>query len=331
MFLHNGIIYTEKNLSQKVCVLHGNIRQGRYQEAFNKIKSTNCPFLLIGNGFEPTDRKTIKVLYDYALNLNKFNKIAAFTCNLETEWEIDHFFDPMCLTPLQYSTKLDLCKVENKVKLFHNINRTPRLHRIKAFLDIRNRNLEKLGYNSFTGGLDFTGEDLDIKEFLPDFPIILDVSNVTPEYIHNDALFINNPIYNVIQDASIGVIAETNYYPPWHPFQWEDFFISEKTFTCFSLLQIPIIIGNPGSIKWLKEQGFYTFDNVIDNSYDEEPNPDLRIQKAISELEKLKTYNPQDLYLENEKHLKFNRNHLVKLYNSYNKIKDENFSKWLEL
>ena len=43
----------------------------------------------------------------------------------------------------------------------------------------------------------------------------------------------------------------------------------------------PIIIGGKNSVKWLRDNGFDVFDDIIDHSYDSHTDPVLRLQSAI--------------------------------------------------
>ena len=113
-----------------------------------------------------TDRKRIQIVYDYAVKYGNFKKVAACTCNFESDWEIKHFFSPKWMTPLIYGMQLFEEISYQKTKLFHFINRVPRKHRIETFLEVRRRGLEDKGFISFTGGEDPTGENLDPKNYI---------------------------------------------------------------------------------------------------------------------------------------------------------------------
>lgn len=45
-------------------------------------------------------------------------------------------------------------------------------------------------------------------------------------------------------------------------------FLSEKVFNAINYQQLFFYIGHHGSLKYLRDQGYYTFDNIIDTSYD---------------------------------------------------------------
>jgi hypothetical protein len=56
--------------------------------------------------------------------------------------------------------------------------------------------------------------------------------------------------------------------------------ISEKSLMAFASLQLPIFIAHNGIIQDVKNYGFDTFDDILDNSYDTLPN-DIRWQEAL--------------------------------------------------
>jgi hypothetical protein len=56
-----------------------------------------------------------------------------------------------------------------------------------------------------------------------------------------------------------------------------------------------MIYGNQGSLKYLKSLGFKTFSNWIDESYDDEPDRDVRSTMIVNELEKLSFKTKEEL------------------------------------
>lgn len=90
-------------------------------------------------------------------------------------------------------------------------------------------------------------------------------------------------------------------------------FLSEKVFKPLSNLQPFIVLGDYGTLKELKRLGFKTFDGFIDESYDLELDPKIRMQKIELEIEKLNNksieeihnwyYSIKDILLHNQKHM----------------------------
>jgi len=73
-------------------------------------------------------------------------------------------------------------------------------------------------------------------------------------------------------------------------------FFSEKTFKPMSCAQPFIIVGNPHSLKKLKELGFMTFDKWWDESYDNETNFTSRLDKIVYVLEEIASWDLEKCY-----------------------------------
>src|SRR4030095_6848324 len=63
--------------------------------------------------------------------------------------------------------------------------------------------------------------------------------------------------------------------------------ITEKTLKPLVNFQPMILFGNPGSLRMIRDYGFTTFDNVIDESYDDELDPRRRFDQAYAEFTRL--------------------------------------------
>ncbi len=57
-----------------------------------------------------------------------------------------------------------------------------------------------------------------------------------------------------------------------------------------------IILGQPGLLKELRRQGFHTFPEWFDESYDEVQCPDRRFQKVCSEVERINQWNLTEIH-----------------------------------
>ena len=90
-------------------------------------------------------------------------------------------------------------------------------------------------------------------------------------------------------------------------------FLSEKTFRPIQNLQPFIFIGPAGALKYLKTQGFKTFDSVIDESYDLEADPSIRLTMIAEQINKINNmdmqtvhdmyYSLTDILIHNQQHL----------------------------
>ena len=106
-------------------------------------------------------------------------------------------------------------------------------------------------------------------------------------------------------DSYVNLVTET--------FFGRNVFLSEKIFKPLSNLQPFIVLGDYGTLTELKRLGFKSFEPFIDESYDLEIDPKIRISKIEKEIEKLKNksikeihewyYSIKDILLHNQKHM----------------------------
>ena len=90
-------------------------------------------------------------------------------------------------------------------------------------------------------------------------------------------------------------------------------------------------VGNPHTLKKLKELGFKTFDRIWDESYDNELDLNTRIEKIISEVKKLTNISLEELHEKIQKTKNiciYNREWLVKLH--HKNLKYQNLKKCLQ-
>lgn len=71
--------------------------------------------------------------------------------------------------------------------------------------------------------------------------------------------------------------------------------LTEKSGKCLLGRRLFINFGNPGVLKLIRELGYQTFDSVIDESYDSEPDHDLRFESAWNQVEHLLNQPPESV------------------------------------
>jgi len=99
-----------------------------------------------------------------------------------------------------------------------------------------------------------------------------------PEFTYKDHLKVQNhenflkllPLYH---NCDINIVTESLYFTT-HGI------ITEKTLFAWLAQQVPIIIGHRGIVQQARNLGFDMFDDVVDNSYDNEPDH-CRLSVAI--------------------------------------------------
>jgi hypothetical protein len=82
------------------------------------------------------------------------------------------------------------------------------------------------------------------------------------------------------QDSLIYVPTETVYFG-------QRTHITEKTFKAIALEMPFVLVATAGSLEYLREYGFKTFDGIIDESYDTETDDVVRIEKVVKLLKDL--------------------------------------------
>jgi hypothetical protein len=88
--------------------------------------------------------------------------------------------------------------------------------------------------------------------------------------------------------------------------------LTEKIFKPIVAKRPFILVAAPGNLAYLKSYGFKTFDRWIDESYDQEQDHYIRIEKITSEIAKLCELSPTALkamHIEMQEVLEYNFNH----------------------
>jgi hypothetical protein len=64
-------------------------------------------------------------------------------------------------------------------------------------------------------------------------------------------------------------------------------FITEKTLKVFNYCQIPIMVGCPGIVDYLRNSGYDVFDDIVNHSYDHELDPVRRLIMIFDEVTRI--------------------------------------------
>lgn len=120
-------------------------------------------------------------------------------------------------------------------------------------------------------------------------------------------------------ETAFSIVAESMMDPNHTPTgSIGEVFISEKTFKPIAFKHPFLIAGTPGLLNYLREQGFATYEHVINESYDLIPDHQLRLKTIINEIKRLisdKETFSDSLSLEKQLHnfdLFYNRDHIIK-------------------
>ena len=165
---------------------------------------------------------------------------------------------------------------DNK-NLFLNYNRNPRPHRVEFLSNLLNVDI-------FNRGLISIGKviDGDNQFLINNTPITTDN---TYDLKFNMACSITKGDY---EKTFISVVSETLV-------DVDTLFITEKTWKPIMVGHPFIILGNQGTLKYLKSIGYKTFSPWINEEYDDIPDPTIRLNKIVNELEKLSKNSVEEL------------------------------------
>lgn len=191
-------------------------------------------------------------------------------------------------------------------KLYINLNRCIRMHRVALLSLLYSNNLIDDGYNSFI--LERYGDHNHINRSWQDwlklsnsllknhnidsfleldkrFPMLLD----TDGFHFNLAYTDQNPIKKFVDKSLLSLVTETNFIAG------KPLFLTEKTFKPIGMKHPFILVSCKGTLKFLRSLGYKTFDGIIDETYDNESDDCKRLELVINELNRIKQLSPSEI------------------------------------
>jgi hypothetical protein len=167
----------------------------------------------------------------------------------------------------------------NDRNLFLNYNRNCRLHRIEFLNNILNADIFDRGLISLGKVDDGHGHN---KFLVENSPITIDESY---DLKFNMACNITKGDY---EKTFLSVVSETLV-------DEDTLFITEKTWKPIMVGHPFMILGNQGTLKYLKSIGYKTFSSWINEEYDDISDSAIRSVKIVEELEKLSKKSVEEL------------------------------------
>lgn len=312
-------------------ILEGNIESTPIPRHVVDIAKTHDNFyILFDFGYEAYAYLSFQYLHNFINSRGLHNKVV-FLCahaNLDAEYDawckkhnetkILHtvFFNKMFTATRD--AYVDGGKVSNtdKTTWFCCLNHRPHPHRLGTLIYLDNFGL--IDGNIVTGhdrnyekshGIDDPNNSYDnyvdilVRNISPKYKNIIlskkdDTYNKLPLIYDNPVLHngcqpfkITDDIYN---NCLINLVTET-YYFNFFNHQTPAHFITEKTLKPIMSKQMFIVIGEKGMLSVLRNMGFRTFSDFIDESYDLEPD-ETRMFKAVESLNTaINTYSVSEL------------------------------------
>ena len=229
---------------------------------------------------------------------------------LKTNWNFNYVH---CRTYYDYLNIVKPNKDKKRNKMYINLNRVPKSHRLRLIIRLIENDLLDKGYNSlmsFPLGVrkinrvlwhDQTEKNWDLDQYESQFPkesresihkinklLPMTVDFIKPggagfDYGH----LLSGPSKN-ISDSYFNIVTESHYR------EWGSFLSSEKIMKPLIGMQPFFVIAQPYTLKYLRDSGFKTFGDIIDESYDNEVDDIKRFNMVTGEIIKLFTENTLD-------------------------------------
>lgn len=215
---------------------------------------------------------------------------ANFLDSCESENNITYYYSSFFQTWYNTGTNQTFDNIPNNK--FSSLNSIPRIHRI-IFINelLRQGMLDKVMLSFLYNLQDHHKSYVDTNYFLEDaathkfqYEFFKEhISHLCPILIADDPEYrkyvqdygISSPAYS---KTALNIITETTS---------DQQFFTEKTWKPMYAKQLFLMISSVGSIERLRSFGFDTYDDIIDHSYDKEPNLEKRIQMVVAEMKRL--------------------------------------------
>ena len=321
----------------------------------NLLKKNSNFYLIVKNDAESDDDYLIDSLDNLMESMGiSTNKIVVINCN-EFNNDLKIKLNTNLITHTTNNGKFAIANEltrfpyefkEDRNFLFMSYNRKVKIHRFALLVYlmyhnivddtdwswIRGYEIKELfsntgSYSEFSPYLSQFFTQQEISKFEKEITKLIDVEikksiyeidyrvDYPPHKFDTEASYSNNPY----QNSFINIVTETN-------FDKNDIIIlSEKSFIPLYFSQIPIIMASVNHIKKMKDRyGFDFFDDIVDHSYDSEPNEKKRFEMIIKEVLRLNTKKQEIIsFFKNNKH-RFDKN--IEIFNQIKKDKtDYNF------
>lgn len=253
---------------------------GLIKSSIELFYKTNIKIILLDTGEGQSYKKELKFFCDHLNETFKINYSDVIILNANLD-KTDEKVKKCTIMYIAFPPHLRLTSFDIDTLPTHHfisLARTARNHRISATVKILEKNLESYGYLSCGSISENNSIDKTIipEKFHSRFPIYLDgvVNSLSKIYSNNEK--INRAFVNFVLETGF----ETNE-------KWSVPMITEKTTRAFVYGQVPIFVIYKNTLEFVRSLGFDLFDDIIDHSYDFESEPEIRINLAVNQLEKI--------------------------------------------
>jgi len=282
-------------------VIDGNISKYQLIKLYKCLNSLNLPpdkIIICHNDFNlermmrPIWGSSMPKLIHFCWSLN--SKAEEYFKKLNQD-DYSFWAEEQKQTTYNFLEMDEVSNFENKKYKFNNLNRRIRMHRANVLHFLWKENLIEdnlISYDAtlFTeGGMDELLNRLG-KEESDEFinyikatsPRIVDYANLDNVWGYG---FENKEVY---LNSLISIVSETLFYE-------ESGYLSEKIWKPIVHGHPFILVGPVNSLKFLKQMGFKTFHPFINESYDSQKDPNIRLNMIFDEIKRLNSYSIEEL------------------------------------
>jgi hypothetical protein len=315
------------------------------QEVIDCFKQCDNFNIVIINEHEPETEEYLKFIDDDCLN-EGYDKKRFFVLNNNSKLEE---YKKLLGTDLNvYSTAFllkfiskHLCRYESRFvpekdsQFFMCHNRSPKVHRyVFICMLLKSGLIDDIDWSMVMGWYRKTNryggfyENLLTKyeihfvyqdqiEYLDSIDVKRSKFEVDKDWFTSEEIspsFEWNQIYELktYESSYVNIVTESN-------FLFNEIHITEKTLKPFYFYQFPIFLSSMNHIKYIKEMyGFDMFDDILDHSYDNEPDNKKRLFMVYDEIKRLSENKDKliEFYKKNESRFEKNKQIVIDISKS---------------
>jgi hypothetical protein len=108
-------------------------------------------------------------------------------------------------------------------------------------------------------------------------------------------------VSNLLRQCAVNIVVESSAQNEGNA--WSGWFVTEKTFKAFGMLQLPVWWAVPGLVSQVRRMGFDVFDDIIDHGYDNIVDQSQRLDAVVEQLYKLTRFDLGSLRLQQKPRL----------------------------
>ena len=261
-----------------------------FESQFHKIKELCDQTIIIGSELHET---TVNFI-----TKNQQKNVNYFICGSIKGTRFNQWMDWFVMSTYFYKQNpiLDqLSSYSPKPKTFDILLGGSRPHRTKIYDYILKNNLNDRVIMTYMGNLNKPLQQLPTSNWI--WPEGLDIPEkdiswtVTPINYQGRSMSLSTIVpINIYNDTAYSIVAETNYFNHFN-------FYTEKIVKPILAERLFLVFSGLHYLKNLRSLGFKTFNGIIDESYDDVENTELRFQMIFEQMQYLFNQ-PQEKILE---------------------------------